>query len=227
MWITKYTSPGMYLNIREQDTMLKQCVEVAEQRKGVGNEENGHKEATVGRPSMIEAFTGSSLPESERHPERLRGEMAGAIAAGTLTSSGALKCATYHILANPAVHEKSMILLENEIPDLTYHLLSKTSDGQSGISLAPLSLVRLKCLVASNASRSSLFFNISQPCLGIVSRAQRRPPYEERSDEPCSNLKTFDVSWISGQRLTWQIEWLPRYLLVLSGSLTSGYSYKI
>ena len=44
--------------------------EVAEQRKTVGTKEN---EETAGRPSMIEAFLESSLPDAEKAPERIKG----------------------------------------------------------------------------------------------------------------------------------------------------------
>ena len=43
--------------------------------------------------------------------------MVDAMTAGTLTSSHALKLATYHILANPPIHSRFMAMLESEIPD--------------------------------------------------------------------------------------------------------------
>ena len=90
---------------------------MVEQRKTAGTREKEDREGTGGRPSMIEAFLDSTLPEAEKAPERIKGEMLDAIQAGTITSSHALKLATYHILANTAIHERIMTILEREIPD--------------------------------------------------------------------------------------------------------------
>lgn len=59
-----------------------------------------------------------SLPESEKSPERIKGEAQIAIGAGTLTTTHALKAATYHILAIPKVKAQLMEELERCIPDL-------------------------------------------------------------------------------------------------------------
>ena len=117
VWLTKWMSPEAYLVVMEHDVLLKQCIEVVEQRKTVGTKEKEDREQTAGRPSMIEAFLDSTLPEAEKAPERVKGEMLSAIQAGTVTSSHALKMATYHILANTSVHERFMTILEREIPD--------------------------------------------------------------------------------------------------------------
>lgn len=115
--LTKWMSPEAYLVVMEEhDVLLKQCIEVVEQRKTVGTKEKD-REQTAGRPSMIEAFLDPTLPEAEKAPERVKGEMFAAIQAGTITSSHALKLATYHILANTAIYEKMMTILEREIPD--------------------------------------------------------------------------------------------------------------
>ena len=39
LWLTKWMSPEIYLVVREQQVLLKQCIEVAEQRKTVGAKE--------------------------------------------------------------------------------------------------------------------------------------------------------------------------------------------
>lgn len=71
---------------------------------------------------MIETFmTSSSLPPHERTPERIRGEAIIAMGAGTLTSTHALKNATYHILANPPILSRLLTELESAIPDLRNH----------------------------------------------------------------------------------------------------------
>ncbi len=116
LWLTRWVSPETYLVMREKDLLLKQTIEVVERRK-TGEKEKVDRDETAGRPSMIEAFLDSSLPDAEKAPERLRGEMEAAMRAGTLTSSHGLKMATYHILANATIHERIMTILETEIPD--------------------------------------------------------------------------------------------------------------
>lgn len=113
IWVTKHTNKDMYLVLHTQDFLYQQTLALAEQR---GNAE--YKE-TTSRPSMMQAFMDSpSLPESEKSPERIKGEAQIAIGAGTLTTTHALKAATYHILANPEVKAQLMEELERCIPDL-------------------------------------------------------------------------------------------------------------
>ncbi|KAL8729137.1 MAG: hypothetical protein Q9181_005110 [Wetmoreana brouardii] len=111
MWVTKYTSPEMYLILCTQNMLLQQTLALARQR-----ESSEYKE-TTSRPSMMQAFMDSDLPESDKSPERIKAEAQIAIGAGTLTTTHALKAATYHILANPDIHELLMEELEKGIPD--------------------------------------------------------------------------------------------------------------
>ena len=91
----------MYLVLCTQDMLLKQAIKLSNQRR-----DPDYKE-TTGRPSMMEAFMDSpSPPESEKHPQRIKAEAQIAIGAGTLTTTHALKAATYHILANLSIHKK-------------------------------------------------------------------------------------------------------------------------
>lgn len=116
IWVTKLTSPEMYLVLQTQDVLLKQAIVLGRQR-GQGSPD--YKE-TTSRPSMMQAFMDSpTLPESERRPERIKAEAQIAIGAGTLTTTHVLKAATYHILANPDVHIRLMTELETQIPDPT------------------------------------------------------------------------------------------------------------
>ena len=111
-WVTKYTSPEMYLVLCTQDLLLKQTIAIA-QRRG-----NPDYKQTTGRPSMMEAFLDcETLLESEKSPERIKAEAQIAVGAGTLTTAHALKAATYHILANPEVHANLIDELEQHIPN--------------------------------------------------------------------------------------------------------------
>ena len=115
LWFIKATSPETYMVIREQQVLLAQSHAIAAQRSM--KSASDYKE-TTGRPSLIEAIMDSPmLPESEKSPERVKGEAVIAIGAGTLTSTHAMKNATYHILANPSVFARLMHDLETTIPD--------------------------------------------------------------------------------------------------------------
>ena len=115
LWITKRTSPETYLVIKEQHAMLAHAQQVKAQLDDSHSKD--YKEVT-GRPSMFEAFmTSPSLPQQEKTPERLKGEAIVTIGAGTLTSTHALKHATYHILSNPAILDRLMSELNSAIPN--------------------------------------------------------------------------------------------------------------
>ncbi|KAL8687090.1 MAG: hypothetical protein Q9218_006640 [Villophora microphyllina] len=102
----------MYLVLCSQNVLLKQTLAIAAKR-----ETSDYKE-TTSRPSMMQAFMDSpSLPESEKTPRRIKGEAQIAIGAGTLTTTHALKAATYHILANPDIKERLIKELEWYITD--------------------------------------------------------------------------------------------------------------
>jgi cytochrome P450 len=112
LWVTKYTSPETYLVLEQMDGLLQQTLTIQRRR---GKLES--KEFTK-RPSMPEAFLDSNLPDSEKTAIRIAGEAQIAIGAGTMTSSHALKHATYHILANPRILDRLMTDLERAIPHL-------------------------------------------------------------------------------------------------------------
>ncbi|KAL8759742.1 MAG: hypothetical protein Q9199_000548 [Rusavskia elegans] len=112
MLITERTSPEMYLVLQSQKILIKQAIELSKQR---GNPD--YKETTA-RPSMIKSFMDSpALPESEKTPSRIKAEAQITIGAGTLTTTHALKAATYHMLVNPDVHSQLMTELEDRIRD--------------------------------------------------------------------------------------------------------------
>ncbi|KAL8927560.1 MAG: hypothetical protein Q9208_002365 [Pyrenodesmia sp. 3 TL-2023] len=112
-WITKHTSPDFYLVFQQQNYLLSETQKILQQRRGNVD----YKETTL-RPSLIRSLIDSPLlPESEKAPHRIKGEAQVAIGAGTLTTSHALKVATYHILANPPVFARLMRQLHASIPD--------------------------------------------------------------------------------------------------------------
>lgn len=112
MWVTKYTNPEAYLILRLQDDLLQQTKAIASRRGAPDCKE------ITSRPSLMEAFMNSpTLPESDKHPQRIKAEALIVMGAGTLTSTHALKAATYHILANPDIHARVLEELEKHIPD--------------------------------------------------------------------------------------------------------------
>ena len=80
-WVTKLTSPEMYLILQNQNVLLQQAIKLDKQRGNISIKETG-------RPSLMEAFMNSpTLPESEKRPERIKAEAQIAMGAGTLTVS--------------------------------------------------------------------------------------------------------------------------------------------
>ena len=112
-WLTKITSPDFYVVLKEQNYLLEQSRLVSAQRQNPSD----YKETTL-RPSLIRYIYDSDLlPESEKDPARVKGEAQIVMGAGTLTTSHALKTATYHILANPPIHARLMAELAEKWPD--------------------------------------------------------------------------------------------------------------
>lgn len=111
-WFTKHTSPDFYIVLKQQNYLLEETQKILKQRENVDYQE------TTLRPSLIRSLVDSDfLPESEKSASRIKGEAQIAIAAGTLTTSHALKVATYHILANKPVFDALMSELRTAIPD--------------------------------------------------------------------------------------------------------------
>ena len=112
-WLTKIMNPDFYVVLKEQNYLLDQANLLIAQRANP----NDHKETTL-RPSLIRHLIDSDLlPENEKNPARIKGEAQIAMGAGTLTTSHALKHATYHILANPPIQARLMAELRENIPD--------------------------------------------------------------------------------------------------------------
>lgn len=111
LWITKYISPAAYLILCRQNDLGRQANEIVKQRENLTFKE------TTGRPSMIRAFLDSDLPESEKTVGHMKREAQTATAAGIVTTTHALKMATFHTLANPPIFEKLMEELHQVMND--------------------------------------------------------------------------------------------------------------
>ncbi|KAI4171027.1 MAG: hypothetical protein LQ343_004564 [Gyalolechia ehrenbergii] len=112
IWVPKYTSPGIYVFLKQQNYLHEQAKMIHQQHEHVD-----YKEMNL-RPSLIRSFTDSNLlPEDQKHPARIKGEAQISIGAGTLTTSHALKVGTYHILADKHVFDNLMAQLKVVIPD--------------------------------------------------------------------------------------------------------------
>ena len=113
MWVTKMPSPETYIVLQQMLRLRHQTAQVF----NANYQGKSHIKQWNSRPSLIEAFLDSNLPESDKTIDRIAGETQIAIVAGTLTVSHCLKHATFHILANPHIHERLMNDLEQAIPD--------------------------------------------------------------------------------------------------------------
>ena len=112
MRITKLINLKAYVALKQLNE-LRQRTRALERRR----DKDKCKELTA-KPSMMEAFLNLDLPEYEKTLIKIAGEAKAAMAAGTLTSSYAPKHATYHILADPEIHERLMAELEEAIPNV-------------------------------------------------------------------------------------------------------------
>ena len=117
-WLTFLTSPVEICTfVREEQSILRQTKSIVQRLQ---DEKPVDYNESTGRSSMIEAFlTSNTLPTSEKETKRIHGEAVTAMGAGTLTSTHALKHATYHVLANPAILSRLLASLESAIPNLT------------------------------------------------------------------------------------------------------------
>ena len=102
LWLTRYASPGAYLELCHQTGLLRQANEVVKQRGDADRKE------TTGRPSLMHAFLDSDAPRSEKTAEHIKREAQTAIAAGTASTTRSLITATFHVLANPPIFERFM-----------------------------------------------------------------------------------------------------------------------
>ena len=116
LWFTRLTSPEVYLIISVREALLEQVKAIIRNRHFLDV-----KHSTA-RPSLFHALLDSELPETDKEPKRLQAEGQTTIGAGTLTTSHALKHATYHILANPDILARLMNDLETAIPYPDQHL---------------------------------------------------------------------------------------------------------
>ena len=112
IWITKRINPDIFTVMKEHRYLFEQAQSIANERDRVDYKASDH------RPSLLRAMMDSELlPESQKHPLRIKGEARSAMAAGTLTTSHALKVGTYHILAHEDVRQDLMSELVEHIPD--------------------------------------------------------------------------------------------------------------
>ena len=111
-WLMELLAPSFFLVLRERAHLETEAKAMRTQRGSIFEKE---KES---RPSLLQALTDTDLlPETEKSPERITSEAQLAMAAGTLTTSGCLTAATYHVLANKDIHARLMSDLERGIPD--------------------------------------------------------------------------------------------------------------
>lgn len=109
--ITRYSSPLVYRFLRQEVDLLHYANEIVKQRG------NPDCKETTARPSLMHAFLESDIPESEKTAEHVKREARVTIAAGTVTTTHALKMATFHVLANPPIFERLMEELQEAMTD--------------------------------------------------------------------------------------------------------------
>ena len=118
IFAVKYLSPGTYSFLQNEVSLQQHAKEVITRRK---NGISASKEMT-GRTSLIESIFDSKLPDSDKTVNSLAGNALLAIGAGNVTTTHALKQATFHILANPHIQDRLMAELEAAMPDASQPL---------------------------------------------------------------------------------------------------------
>ena len=112
LWLMKFLAPSFFLTLRERDRLEIEAKAMRSKRGSTFEKD------TRSRPSLLQALTDTHLlPETEKSPARITSEAQLAMAAGTLTTSGCLTVATYHVLANKDIHTKLMSELVRGIPE--------------------------------------------------------------------------------------------------------------
>ncbi|MCJ1271041.1 hypothetical protein MMC22_010940 [Lobaria immixta] len=71
---------------------------------------------TSGHQTVFHALLNSDLPPAEKTSTRLGEEARGLVGAGTFTVAHTLRVITYHVLANPSIHQKLVAELETVAP---------------------------------------------------------------------------------------------------------------
>ena len=105
-------APSFFLVLQERGRLETEAKAMRTQRGSISEKE---KES---RPSLLQALTNTDLlPEVEKSPERITSEAQLAMVAGTLTMSGCLTAATYHVLADKDIHTRLMSDLARGIPE--------------------------------------------------------------------------------------------------------------
>ncbi|MCJ1329047.1 hypothetical protein MMC10_005724 [Thelotrema lepadinum] len=84
-------------------------VEAIRAEKDTSYEDSGHK-------TIFHSILNSNLPEAELSKDRLQDESASLVAGGTLTTAHFFGITTYHIAANPSIHQKLLSELKTVMP---------------------------------------------------------------------------------------------------------------
>ncbi|KAI9875931.1 MAG: hypothetical protein M1830_007737 [Pleopsidium flavum] len=87
--------------------------------QNISSVEEDLKDLRSRNSTIFHVLLNKDIPPSERTLQRLSQEAISLVAAGSLTTSHALKTITYHILANPPVLHKLTTELKHAIPDPT------------------------------------------------------------------------------------------------------------
>jgi cytochrome P450 len=89
--------------------------EIAEEVEAIRSGQNKLHE-TSGHRTIFHCLLQSNLPPQEKARNRLRDEALSVVSAGFITTAFVCKCITYHVMANPDVHEKLLQELKSAMP---------------------------------------------------------------------------------------------------------------
>ena len=89
-------------------------------QKDLENQIKGMDESTgqsTSHPTLFQALLTSDLPPDEKTLPRLKDEGQTVVAAGATTTAHYLKAVTFHILSNPAIHERLLSEVTSSMPN--------------------------------------------------------------------------------------------------------------
>ena len=117
-WVYKIPEPWLKVimpamkGIVDQREALASQIETVRDGKDTTVAQSGHK-------TILHDLIASDLPEQEKSRNRLRDEAFSLVTAGSETTAYSLKCTSYHIQANPTVHQKLFDELKTVMPRRT------------------------------------------------------------------------------------------------------------
>ncbi|KAL9092259.1 MAG: hypothetical protein Q9165_004433 [Trypethelium subeluteriae] len=117
-WIYKIPEPWLKVIMPAMKEIVDERESLASQIEAIRSGKDTAA-ATSGHKTILHDLLASALPPQEKGRNRLRDEAFSLVTAGSSTTAYSLKCISYHIQANPIVHQKLLNELKTVMPRRT------------------------------------------------------------------------------------------------------------